>query len=193
MKGGQKAVLWAAGVMLILGLLGACVVGMGALAPRVLGAGPEGIDLRPTPGDSVPEAILPAEVAGYTRGKLHEVASFLGLDLGPDGVEAIYSASGRSARLIAARLASDDDAAAFVASLADLLEKAGVLGSCRLRSGEPYEGWWSSAGKRNFVYWHAPGWATDQYGFAWQSGHWCFVVTANDPVARRDVALDFPY
>jgi len=114
-------------VVLILGLAvavlvtcGVCAAGAGAaalraLAPRVLGAGPDGIDLRPTPGAIAPEAALPAEAGGYKRGECRPVARFRGVDLGPEAVEAIYTGPRGSARVIAARLASYHDAATAVA------------------------------------------------------------------------------
>jgi hypothetical protein len=113
--------------------------------------------------------------------------------LGPEAVEAVYTGSGGSVRVIAARLGNYHEAAALVAELAGRLEDAGVLDSYRLLAEEPFEGWWSASGKRNFAYWYAPDWATDQHGFVWQNGRWCFIVASNAPVARRDVTLNFPY
>jgi hypothetical protein len=191
--------------ILILGLAvaalvicGACavtagVVAVGTVAPRVLGAGPDGIDLRPTPGAIPPEVALPAEVAGYERGEYHSIVGFRGVDLGPEAVEAIYTGPGGSTRVAAARLESYHDAATAVSELAAQLERVGSLDSRRLVAEEPFEGWWSASGKRNFVFWHAPSWGMDRHGFARQSGDWCFIVASNDPVARRDVSLGFPY
>jgi hypothetical protein len=181
-----------------LGVCGTCAVtagvwALGSAASRVLGAGPDGIDLRPTPGVISPQAALPADVAGYERGACRPVAEFRGVDLGPEAVEAIYTGPGGSARVIAARLASYHDAAIAVRDLAAQLERAGSLDSRRLVAEEPFEGWWSASGKRNFVFWHAPAWEMDRHGFAWQSGNWWFIVASDDPVARRDVSLGFPY
>jgi len=184
------ALVAAFGALVVCGVL---VIAAGAVAPRVLGAGPDGIDLRPVPGDIEPEAALPQRIADYERGECHSVTTFHGLALGPAAVEAVYTGPGGSARVVAARLGSYHDAAAAVSELAGQLENAGVLGSRRLLAEEPFEGWWSASGKRNFAYWHASDWNTDQRGFVWQSGNWCFIVAANDPVARRDVSLEFSY
>lgn len=181
------------GALITLTVLGACIVGAGAVAPRILGAGPDGIELRPTPGEIESKAALPAEIAGYARAECHSLGAFQGVPLGPEAVEAIYTGSGGSVRVIVAKLRNDHEAAALVAELAARLEDAGVLDSYRLLAEEPFEGWWSASGKRNFAYWHAPDWATDQHGFVWQNGRWCFVVASNAPVARRDVTLNFPY
>jgi hypothetical protein len=181
-----------------LAVCGACavtagVVAVGTVAPKVLGAGPDGIDLRPTPGAIPPEIALPAEIAGYERGEYHSIVEFHGVALGPEAVEAIYTGPGGSARVVAARLESCHHAATAVSKLAAQLKKVGSLDSRRLVAEEPFEGWWSAFGKRDFVFWHAPAWGMDRRGFAWQSGNWCFIVASNDPVARRDVSLGFPY
>ena len=168
-------------------------VAVGTVGQRVLGAGPDGIDLRPTPGVIAPEAALPPEVAGYGRGECQPIAEFRGVDLGPEAVETIYAASRGSARVIAARLESYHDAAAAVSKLAAQLETTSSLDSHRLVAEEPFRGWGSASGKRNFVFWHALAWEKDRHGFAWQSGNWCFIVASNDPLTRRDVTLGFPY
>lgn len=171
----------------------ACAVVASWAAPRVLGAGPDGIDLRPTPGPIQPEAALPGEVADYKRSDWHHLTTFHGLELGPDAVETSYDGPDGRARVVAARMASYHHAASAVSDLARQLEEAGVLGSRRLRAEEPYRGWKSASGKRNFAYWYAPTWEVDQRGFIWQSGNWCFIVASNSPMARRDVSLAFPY
>jgi hypothetical protein len=175
-----------------------CAIALGAAAAggaahRVMVAGPDGIDLRPTPGAITPEAALPPEVAGYERGECQPIAEFRGVDLGLEAVEAIYAGSRGSARVIAARLDSYHDAAAAVSELVAQLETASSLDSRRLVAEEPFQGWRSASGKRSFVFWHALAWETDRHGFAWQSGNWCFIVASNDPLARRDVTLSFPY
>lgn len=172
---------------------GACACAAWLVAPRVLGAGPDGIDLRPTPGAIDPEAALPQEVGRYTRGACRQIAAFQGLDLGPDAVEAHYAGPYGRVRVIAARMASYHDAAETVRELAARLGDAGFLGSRRLLAEEPSRGWRSASGKRNFAYWYAPDGDMDRYGFIYQSGCWCFVVSSDQPVARRDVTLDFPY
>jgi hypothetical protein len=151
-------------------------VAVGTVAPRVLGAGPDGIDLRPTPGAIPPEVALPAEVAGYERGEYHSLIEFRGVDLGPVAVEAIYTGPGGSARVVAARLEGYHDAATAVSELAGQLERTRSLDSHRLVAEEPFQGWWGTSGKRNFVFWHALAWEMDRHGFAWQSGNWCFIV-----------------
>jgi hypothetical protein len=168
-------------------------VAVGTVGQRMLGAGPDGIDLRPTPGAIALEAALPPEVAGYERGECQPIAEFRGVDLGLGAVEAIYTGSRGSACVIAARLGSYQDAAAAVSELAAQLETTSSLDSHRLVAEEPFRGWWSASGKRSFVFWHALAWETDRHGFAWQSGNWCFIVASNDPLARRDVTLGFPY
>lgn len=175
-----------------------CAIAVGAVAAgsavqRMLGAGPDGIDLRPTPGAITPETALPPAVAAYERGECQPIAEFRGVGLGPEAVEAIYSGSRGSARVIAARLESYQDAAAAVSELAEQLEKTSCLDSHRLVAEEPFRGWGSASGKRNFVFWHALAWEKDRHGFAWQSGNWCFIVASNDPLSRRDVTLGFPY
>jgi hypothetical protein len=173
--------------------VGACACAAWLLAPRVLGAGPDGIDLRPTPGAIDAEAALPQEVGRYTRGACHPLGVFQGLDLGPDAVEAIYTGPDGQVRVIAARMDSTRDAARIVSELAGRLEDAGLLSSRRLRAEEPSPGWWSASGKRNCAYWYAADGDLDRHGFIWQSGRWCFIVSSDQPVARRDVSLDFPY
>jgi hypothetical protein len=175
-----------------------CAIAVGAVAvgtvgQRVLGAGPDGIDLRPTPGAIAPEAALPPEVGGYERGECQLIAEFRGMDLRREAVEAIYVGSRGSVRVIAARLDSYQDAATAVFELAGQLQTTSSLDSHRLTAEEPFRGWWGASGKRNFVFWHALAWETDRHGFAWQSGNWCFIVASNDPLARRDVTLGFPY
>jgi hypothetical protein len=188
---------WGLLVLILVGIvlipIVACAVVASWVAPRVLGAGPDGIDLRPTPGPIQPEAALPGEVAGYQQGDWHRVTIFHGLELGPDAVEAHYGGPDGSVRVVAARMTSYHHAASAVSDLAQQLEEAGVLDSRRLLAEEPYLGWKSASGKRNFAYWYAPGWEVDQRGFIWQSGNWCFIVASNSPVARRDVVLAFPY
>ena len=171
----------------------ACAVVASWAAPRVLGAGPDGIDLRPTPGPIQPQAALPGEVAGYKRSAWHRVTTFHGLELGPDTVEARYDGPDGSVRVVAARLGNYHHAASAVSDLAQQLEEVGVLDSRRLRAEEPYRGWKSASGKRNFACWYAPAWEADQRGFIWQSGNWYFIIASNSPVARRDVSLAFPY
>jgi hypothetical protein len=195
-KRSRSVILGLAVVGLI--LCGACAVTMGAVAPgavgqRVLGAGPDGIDLRPTPGAIALEAALPPEVAGFERGECRPAAEFRGVHLGLEAVEALYAGPHGSARAIAARLESYQDAAAAVSELARQLQRTSSLDSHRLLAEEPFQGWWGASGKRNFVFWHALAWETDRHGFAWQSGNWFFVVASNDPTARRDVTLGFPY
>ena len=185
-------------VVAVLVLCVSCAIAVGAVAAgsaaqRVLGAGPDGIDLRPTPGAMTPEAALPPKVAGYEQGELQPIAGFRGVDLGPEAVEAIYTGSRGSARVIAARLDSYQDAAVAVSELAAQLETTSNLDSHRLVAEGPSQGWWSPSGKRSFAFWHALAWETDRHGFAWQSGNWCFIVASNDPLARRDVTLGFPY
>lgn len=80
--------------------------------------------------------------------------------------------------------AVQEPAAAAVRELAVQLERISSLDSHRLVAEEPFEGWWSASGKRNFVFWHALAWETDRHGFAWQSGYSCFIVASNDLVAR---------
>jgi hypothetical protein len=171
----------------------ACAVVASWAAPKVLGAGPDGIDLRPTPGPIQPEAALPVEVATYKRGDWSRMTTFHGLELGLDSVETSYDGPDGSVRVVAARMASYHHAALTVSDLAQQLEEAGVLGSRRLLAEAPYQGWKSASGKRNFAYWYAPRWEVDQRGFIWQSGNWIFIVASNSPVARRDVSLAFPY
>lgn len=171
----------------------ACAAVASWAAPRVLGAGPDGIDLRPTPGPIQPEAALPSVVADYERGDWYRVTTFHGLELGQDAVEVRYDGPGGTVRVVAARMATFHQAASAVSDLARQLEEAGVLDSRRLLAEEPYRGWKSASGKRNFAYWHAPDWEVDQRGFIWQSGNWCFIVASNSPLARRDVSLAFPY
>jgi hypothetical protein len=166
---------------------------LGTVAPRIFDAGPDGIDLRPTPGAIAPEIALPAEAAGYERRECRPVAGFRGVDLGPEVVEAIYTGPRGSARVLAARLGSYHDAARAVAELLAQLERVSSLGSHRLVTEEAFGNWRTSSGKRSFVSWHAPAWGIERHGFAWQSGHWCFIVASNDPVIRRDVTLGFPY
>ena len=168
-------------------------VALGAVGQRVLGAGPDGIDLRPTPGAIALEAALPPDVAGFERGECRPVAQFRGVDLGVEAVEVLYAGPRGSARAIAARLESYHDAAAAVSELARQFQRTSSLDSHRLMAEEPFRGWWGASGKRNFVFWHALAWETDRHGFAWQSGNWCFIVASNDPTARRDVTLGFPY
>jgi hypothetical protein len=175
-----------------------CAIAVGAVAvgtvgQRVLGAGPDRIDLRPTPGAIAPEAALPPVVGGYERGEPQPTAEFRGVALGLEAVEAIYTGSRGSARVIAARLDSYQDVAVAVSELTAQLETTSSLDSHRLVAKEPFRGWWSASGKRNFVFWHALAWETDRHSFAWQSGNWCFIVASNDPLARRDVTLNFPY
>lgn len=161
--------------------------------PRVLGGGPDGIDLRPTPRIVEPEVTLPLELNGYMRGECRSVESFHGVPLGPDAVQTVYEASSGSAYVVAARMGTYLDAAQTVEKFVEELDKGSHLSSWRLQAGEPYESWISPAGKRNFAYYYAPGWDKDRYGFIWQSGQWCFIVASNYPVARRDVSLAFPY
>jgi hypothetical protein len=172
---------------------GACACGAWLLAPRLLGAGPDGIDLRPTPGAIDPEAALPQQVGRYTRGACRQIAAFQELDLGPDAVETIYTGPDGQVRVIAVRMDSTHAAAETVSELAARLDDAGLLGSRRLLAEEPSPGWWSASGKRNFAYWYAPGGDMDRHGFIWQNGCWCFVVSSDQAVARRDVTLDLPY
>jgi hypothetical protein len=191
--------------MLILGLAAAGIIiceacavtagvlAVGTVARTALAAGPDGIDLRPTPGAIAPEVALPAEIGGYEREECQAIAEFQGVDLGSEAVEAVYIGPAGCARAVAARLQSYHDAATTVSELAAQLDRVGSLDSHRLVAEEPLEGWWSASGKRNFVFWHAPEWGMDRHGLAWQSGNWCFIVASNDPAARRDVSLDFPY
>ena len=170
-----------------------CAVGMWWVAPRVLGAGPDGIQLRPAPGAITPESALPAEVAGYERTQIRRIAGYHGLSLGPDAAEAIYHGTYGDVRVIAARLGSYHDAANTVSDLAQRLGATGVLDSHRLQAEEPNKGWWSASGKRNFAFWYDPEAQADQRGLVWQNDTWCFIVAANHPIARRDVTLEFPY
>jgi hypothetical protein len=179
-------------------ICGPCAVTAGVVAaetvvPRVFGAGPDGIDLRRTPGAIALEAALPPEVAGYERGECQPIAEFRGVDLGLGTLEAIYTGSRGSARVIAASLESYHDAAAAVSELAGQLERTSSLDSHRLVAEEPFRGWWSASGKRNFVFWHALACETDRHGFAWQSGNRCFIVASDDPLARRDVTRGLLY
>jgi hypothetical protein len=162
------------------------------VAPRLLSAGPDGIDLRPVPGAILPAETLPAEVAGYVRGECHPLVEFRDVYLGSDAVEATYIAPRGSVRVVAARLANRD-AAAIVRELTRQLESFGSLGSHRLVSEELCHGCGTASCPRSFVSWHAPEWGGDRHGLAWQSGAWLFIVASGDPVARRDVALGFPY
>jgi hypothetical protein len=167
-----------------------------SIAPNVLGAGPEGIDLRPTPEDLTADDLLPQEIAGYARGECRGITAFRDfrkLNLGTNAVEASYAGPTGTVRIVAARMLTQQAAAAAVREIAHYLEQADILGSRRLRFDEPSKGWWSASGKRNFAYWRAPTCDTDRYGFVWQSGRWCFIVASNSIVARRDVSLAFPY
>lgn len=174
-------------------IMGACIIGAYLAAPKVLGAGPDGIDLRPTPGAISLQGPLPEEVAGYKRGECQSITSYRDLALGPDAAEAIYRGPDGDVRVIAARLGSHQHAAATVRELAHCLEVSGGLGSHRLLADAPYKGWWSASGKRNFVFWNDPKRAVDRHAFIWQNGAWCFIIASNSPVARRDVTLAFPY
>jgi hypothetical protein len=171
----------------------ACIATAYLAVPRVLGAGPDGIDLRPTPGAVAPEAVLPEKVAGYERGECNPVTTFYGLALGPDAVETTYSKHVKRVRVIAVRMESYHAAATAVSELARRLDEAGYLGSRRLLAEEPYKGWQSASGKRNCAFWYAPDWETDRYGFVWQNDNWCFILTTNDPAAKRDVSTSLPY
>jgi hypothetical protein len=192
---GKSVILVLAVVACIGGLIviGACAVGAYLTAPKVLGAGPDGIDLRPMPGAIPPESALPEEVAGYKRGECQSVTSYRGLALGPDAAEATYYGPDGDVHVVAARLGSYHSAAATVRELAQRVEAAGGLGSHRLLADAPYKGWWSASGKRNFVFWNDPKQAVDRYAFIWQNGAWCFIIASNSPMARRDVTLAFPY
>lgn len=192
-KGTALVALVVVAVAGVLAMVMVCTAGIWWAAPRVLGAGPDGIELRPTPGVMAPESVLPGEVAGYTQTECRKVASYRGLVLGPDAAEATYDGTHGSVRVIAARMDSYHDAATAVRDLAQILESTGVLDSHRLLAEEPYKGWWSASGKRNFAFWYDPEAAVDQRGLVWQNGRWCFIVAANHPIARRDVTLAFPY
>ena len=96
-------------------------------------------------------------------------------------------------RVIAARMAAYHDAAVAVSDLARQLRDTGAEVGGRWRSEEPYESWWSAAGKRNFLTWNAPTCDTDQSGFAWQSGEWVFVVVAPRGAFSSEVSREFPY
>lgn len=54
------------------------------LAPLLLGAGPDGIDLRPDPGPISPEAALLGRIGRYKQGNCQSVRDFRGVNLGPD-------------------------------------------------------------------------------------------------------------
>jgi len=165
-----------------------------ALAPKILGAGPAGIDLRPVPGTITPEAILPETIADYKRCDCTAIKKFHDLSLQAETMEGTYTGrNGNLLHIIAVRTANRQESASAIKTLATQLQDKGFLQSCRLRAEEPYKGWWSASGKRNFAYWYAPTWTGDQHGFIWQSGSWYFIVASNNPIARRDVTLAFTY
>ncbi len=180
-------------VVLALAVAAALAALVWQFAPTVLGSGPYGIDLRPTPEAARAREALPAAIADYSLEGLEFKDSFLGAPLGPDAVIGAYEGPRGRVAVVAARLDSPHDAAAVVADLARRLEETGCLDSRRLRNGEPYKGWWSASGKRNFAAWYADDWGGERSGFAWQSGHWFFAVASADWKAKREVARAFPY
>ncbi len=180
-------------VALAFAVVAALAVLVWLFAPTVLGSGPYCIDRRPTPEAARAEAILPADIAGYSLEGLEPSDSFLGVALGADAVVGRYAGAEAHAVLAAARLDSRHYAAAAVADLAQRLERDGFCDSYRLRNDEPYRGWWSASGKRNFVTWYAEGWGDQRSGFAWQSGSWLFAVASADWRAKEAVVRAFPY
>ncbi|MBM3135880.1 MAG: hypothetical protein FJZ89_11495 [Chloroflexi bacterium] len=180
---------------LILVLIGAVLAGRACwlAAPTILGAGPDGIELRPAPGAISPEAALPQLVARYERGACQRVTDFHGVNLGAEAMACTYTGPNGSVVAISARLASYHDAAQTVSDVAEFMKAGGFLSSSRLLAEKPDEGWWSASGKRNCATWHAEGGEVARSGFIWQNGQWCFILTSESSMARSDVSKEFPY
>ena len=180
-------------VALAFAVVAALAVLVWHFVPAALGSGPYSIDARPTPEVAHAEDALATDIGGYSQESVEATEAFLGVALGADAVAGRYAGTSGRVTVVAAQFDSSQDAAAAVASLARRLDEDGFRDSYRLRNDEPYRGWGSASGKRNFVMWNADVWENERTGFAWQSGSWLFAVASANWRAKEDVVRAFPY